>query len=185
MKFILAQILSIIGMSITVSSFQAKKQKTVIIMQLVSSVFFSANMFLLGMFTGALLNCIGIFRSIVYSNKEKFRNTNFWNTVFITLYILSYIATFAVFEKEVDFINIIKELLPIIAMTATTIGYSKTEAASIRKYALVSSPSWLIYNCFPVSIGGILCETFSLISVFIGMLRLDVKKEKKNENTIA
>ena len=48
---------------------------------------------------------------------------------------------------------------------------------AIRKYALISSPLWLIYNIANFSIGAIICEVLSLCSILVGMLRLDRKSQ--------
>ena len=45
--------------------------------------------------------------------------------------------------------------------------------------AFVSSPAWLIYNIISLSIGAICCEVFSLISILVGLLRLDREKNEK------
>ena len=184
-NFIIAQIFGILGMTMNVLSYQARKQKHVILVQLFGSLFFVFNMFLLGAIMGGLLNLIGFFRAIVYANKERIKHLKRCNTVFITLYIISYMSVFLIFQKAITVWNVVIEILPLIAMIATTIAFSKTSAASIRRLALVSSPSWLIYNCFNLSIGGIICEICSLISVFTAMLRLDVKRGHTDENTNA
>ncbi len=177
--FIIAQIFGFLGMSLNVISYQAKKQKNIIIQQLFGSLFFAINMFLLNATMGALLNMIGFIRAFVYARKDKIKNINLCNITFISLYFISYFCVFLFFGKEITFKNIFIELLPLIAMITTTISYSKSSAANVRRFALLSSPSWLVYNCVNISIGGILCEIFSLISVILAILRLDVKKGEK------
>jgi hypothetical protein len=63
-------------------------------------------------------------------------------------------------------------------MLALNVGFRLKDSAKIRKCALVSSPSWLIYNIVAGSWGAILCEIFTLISIFIGMFRHDKKASK-------
>ena len=91
--------------------------------------------------------------------------------------ILSYILTFTAFGKEPTGFNLIVEFLPVIGMTATTISFRLSDAKAIRKYGLISSPSWLIYNIANFAIGAICCEVLSLISIVIGMIRLDRKQD--------
>lgn len=176
--FVIAQILGIIGMGMNILSYQGEKQKSVIIMQFFSSLFFSVNMLMLRATMGCLLNIIGIFRALVYVNKDKFKHIGIANVVFMFLFVLSYIATFTIFKKEPSTFNIIVEILPLIAMFATTIGFSKKDAKSIRRMALISSPLWLIYDLINMSLGGVVCETLSLISVVIGMFRYDIQRGK-------
>lgn len=179
MTFTIAQIFGILGMAMNVLSYQGKEKKTLILMQFFGSLFFAVNMFMLNAIMGGLLNTIGIARALIYSNSEKFKNVKRFNLLFLLLYILSYIAIFTFFNKEATMFNLIVEVLPLIAMIATTVGFSMKKAANIRRLTLISSPSWLIYNCINFSLGGILCEVFSLVSVFIGILRYDIKKKQK------
>ena len=180
--FVIAQIFGALGMAMNAASYQAKRQKTVITVQLFGGLFFAVNMFMLGAVMGGLLNTLAVLRALVYSHKERFCNLRLWNGVFFALFFLSYVAVFALFGKPLTVPNLLIELLPLIGMVATTISFSRTEAASIRRLALISSPSWLVYNCINFSIGGILCEAFSLVSVVIAMFRLDFKRCGGNEN---
>jgi hypothetical protein len=177
--YIVAQIIGILGMAMNIISYQAKKQKNIIIIQFFGSLFFAINMFMIEAYTGAFLNAVGILRALIYANKEKIKYIKIANILFILIYLLSYVFTFVFLNKPVIFLNLIVELLPVIAMISTTISFSMETAGSVRKFAFISSPSWLIYNCVNFAIGGILCEVFSLVSVVIASIRLD-KKGGKN-----
>lgn len=177
MYFWIAQILGILGMAMNVLSYQWKEKKALITVQLFGSLFFAVNMFMLNAVMGGMLNTIGIVRALIYSNGDKFKDVKKFNIIFFVLYLLSYVAIFTIFNKEATAFNLIVEILPLIAMLATTVSFSMKKASSIRRLTLISSPSWLIYNCLNLSVGGILCEVFSLVSVFIGMLRFDMKKK--------
>lgn len=174
---VIIQAFGILGMVMNVVSYQAKKQKNIILIQMFGSLLFVINMFLLNAIMGGLLNLIGVVRAIVYYNKHKVKNIKMCNAIFIFLYILSYFATFFVFHKELTAFNLIAEILPLIAMITVTISFSKNSAEDIRYMTFISSPLWLIYNCLNFSIGGILCELFSLTSVVTATIRL--KKTKK------
>ena len=85
------------------------------------------------------------------------------------------------FGKEPILKNFIIELLPVVAMILATISYRFTRARDIRRFGVFSSPMWLIYNCFCFSIGAILSEILNLISIIIGIIRFDLKKEQDSE----
>lgn len=182
MENLVAQIFGLLGMAMNISSYQAKKRRNVILMQFFGSAFFTINMFMLGAYSGFMLNGIGIIRAQIYSRESQLKRTALWNRVFVTLYVLSYAAVFLAFGKEATLKNLVLELLPTLAMVATTLSFSKS-AAIIRRCALISSPCWLIYNCVSGSLGGIICEIFGLISAITGMIRYDRKsvKDKKAE----
>lgn len=172
---IIAQGFGIAGMTFNILSYQMKKQRNVILMQMFGGLLFAINMFMISAFIGGILNVVAVIRAIVFANKQRIRNIKLCTVMFIVSYALSYILVFTVFGKAINTANLITELLPIIGMTALSIGFAKNNASDIRKYGLISSPSWLIYNCINLSIGGIICETMSLISILTAYLRYDKK----------
>lgn len=181
MNFI-AQAFGILGMTMNCVSYQAKKQRDIIIFQFFGSVLFAANMFMLGKTMGGLLNVVGIFRALVYMNKDKLKHINLWTVFFFAMYIASYTVTFTVLGTEPSPRNLAVEILPLIGMMATNIGFVMKDAKSVRYSAFVSSPSWLLYNCFgQPTIGGILCECFSIASAITALIRHDLKKDKANK----
>ena len=70
---IIAQIIGIIAMAFNILSYQQKKQRYIIAWQLLGTTLFTVNFFLLGAYTGALLNAVGIVRAIVFLYKEHHR----------------------------------------------------------------------------------------------------------------
>ena len=176
---ITAQTIGIAAMLFNIFSYQQKTSKGVIIMQLFGGALFSVNFFMLGATVGGILNIIAVFRAVVFWGKEKFKAEHkAWLFVFVGLFIASYILTFTLFAKPFTVTSAVLELLPVIAMTATTISFRLNTASVIRKFGLISSPSWLIYNICNFAIGAVICEAVSLVSIFIGMIRFDIKKSK-------
>jgi len=180
---IIAQIIRIVAMGLNVISFVQKEHKTVITFQFFGSLLFVINYLMLAAPTGAMMNAIALVRAIIFTNKEKFRaDRPIWVGVFSIFYIAAYILTFTVFGKELSTRNIIVELLPVIAMVIQTISFVLPNAKDIRNFAYAVSPLWLTYNVINAAIGGVLCESFALISVTIGKLKHDRKKVSTNEN---
>lgn len=176
--FVIAQAFGIAGMTLNAISYQAKKQRNIILLQLFGGAFFVINMYMINAYMGALLNILGVIRALVYSNKDKIRNLKLCCGLFIGAFLLSYVAVFTVFQKEFTPFNIIVELLPLAAMTAMTIAFSLPSAQTVRRFALFASPCWLIYNCINLSIGGILCESFSIISAITALIRTSAAEKK-------
>ena len=175
-----AQILGLIGMAMNLISFQLKIQKKLIRLQFYSSILFSIHYLLLGATMGFILNALGVARAFVFSNKEhEWARKKSWLPTFITAYAAVYILTFTVFGKEATAYNLILELLPVLGMTATTTGFFLENATKVRLLSLANAPTWLVYNIISGSIGGTLTEIFCLISVVVGIIRLDIKKLKK------
>lgn len=178
--YVTAQTVGLFAMAFNILSYQQKTRERAIAFQLCGGGLFAVNFFLLGATVGAILNVIAVVRAVVFLNREKFHaNHPGWLVGFIATFLASYILTFTLLGKEATAANLIIEFLPVIGMTATTLSFRLTDAKAIRRYGLISSPSWLIYNICCFSLGAICCEVLSLGSIVIGMLRLDQKNNVK------
>lgn len=174
---IVAQVIGIFAMTCNILSYQQKTQKGVLCFQLMGGALFCINFFMLGAIIGGLLNAIAFVRAILFIFKDKLHtDNNYWFVGFIVVFIVCYVLTFTVFQKEPTPINFIIELLPVIGMVALTVGFRMKEAKHVRLCGLVSSPAWLIYNIIAFSIGAIVCEAISIVSIIVGLIRLDKKK---------
>lgn len=181
MKFetfeIVAQVIGILAMGMNIVSYQQKKQSGVIAVQMIGASLFAIHFWMLGATVGALLNIVAAVRALIFYYKKQFHADHIaWTVGFELVYFACYALTFTVFGKEPTLPNLIVEFLPVIGMTALMLGYRAKSAASIRRWGLVSSPAWLIYNIVNLSIGAICCEVISIVSIVIGMLRLDKKQ---------
>ena len=180
--YVIAQAVGLLAMAFNILSYQQKTRERAIAFQLCGGGLFAVNFLLLGATTGAILNVVAVSRAIVFLKREKLNaNHPAWLLSFIATYIASYIATFTLLGKDPTAINLIVEFLPVIGMTATTLSFRLTDAKAIRRYGLISSPSWLIYNICCFSVGAIICEVLSLFSILIGMFRLDRQNATKRD----
>lgn len=172
-----AQLIGIAAMGFNILSYQQKTRNRAIAFQLIGSLMFSVNFFLLGAIVGAILNVVSAIRAVVFLNKDKLHaNHPAWLAGFILVYLLSFVLTFTAFDKVPSPVNLLVEFLPVIGMTATTVSFRMSDAKAIRRFGLISSPSWLIYNIANFSIGAIACEVLSLGSIIIGIFRHDRKQ---------
>ena len=182
---IIAHIFGIIGMIFNLLVFQQKTHKGVTLCQFFAAVAFCANYLMLGAFVGGILNLVGALRAAVFYFKEKTRaNSIFWFVFFILAFVSSYPLTFLVFGTTPSVKNLIIELLPVIAMIIITISLRLGSAKAVRFMGLFSSPMWLTYNYISSgSIGAVASEIFNLISIVVGIIRFDIRREKKNGKT--
>lgn len=179
-----AQMIDIGAMAFNILSYQKETRTGAICFQLVGASLFAIHFFMLDAVVGGMLNVIGALRSIVFLNKEKLHaNHPAWFAGFTTTYLVCYILTFTLFSKAPTLLNLILEFLPVIGMVALTISYRLSDAKAIRRFGLISSPSWLIYNIANLSIGAICCEVLSLGSIIIGILRLDRSQKLQNNKS--
>ena len=180
---IVAQAFGIIGMIFNILVFQQREQKKVLICQFFAALSFGLNYLLLGAIIGAILNIVGVLRALVfYFEKQTKANSVAWLVVFILAFASAYPLTFFVFGTVPTPKNLIIEAFPAIAMIIATISIRLGSAKAVRGLGLISSPMWLTYNCFSGSIGAIASEILNLISIIVGIIRLDIKKNSNNNH---
>ena len=160
--------------------FQQKKQRNVLIFQFFAALTFAINYLLLGAIVGGLLNIVGALRAVVFYFEDKTRARALpWLIVFILAFGVSYPLTFLAFGTQPSAKNLIIELLPVLAMIIATIALRAGKSKTVRSLGLISSPMWLVYNCFSGSFGAIASEILNLISIIVGIIRLDIKKKEE------
>ena len=160
---IVGQILSIIGMVLTIASFQMKTRKQIILMQTAGSVFFLFSYLLLESWSAVYLNVVFLIRNIVFyfGKDKKWAEHKAW---LFGLLVAVIIAGFIGFRSWLD-------ILPIIGSVFSTIAMYMKSENMLRLFKLGDSPCWLIYNCTVPSTGGIICEIFNIISIIVGLIR--------------
>lgn len=165
---IIAQVIGLLALCVTIVCYQFNSPKKILIAQLIASVLFTVNLALLGGMSGALLNIHGICRALTFSQRGRYRwadATLFW----VIFYCIAAVVCVAfTYQSPVD-------LLPLAGQICTTIALSMTNARMIRICTLPSPPCWLTYHLFSGNIGGILNEVFVIVSIVVGMFRLDRK----------
>lgn len=177
---IIAQAIGIFAMAANISSYQFKRKEYVLLCQLVGGALFAVNMFMLDALMGGLLNVLAVVRAVAYIYAEKTgRGKKPLTWAINLLFCLSYILTFTLFQKPPTPWNLLVEFLPLAGMLAMTVAFGKGDSQAIRKCGFFTSPCWLVYNCINFSIGGIVCEIVSLISITSAYLRLDIPKKPK------
>lgn len=169
-----AQIVGFGGAALNGLSFQQKKRKGIIGVQIGAAVLFIIHYILLGAYTGAALNFIGLLRSIVFiNNDKKWAKSPVWLGVFVVISAVSSVLTW------VDWYSV----LPAAAMILTTVSYWLKSETKIRLVTFPSSPCWLIYNIITGSVAGIITECIVMSSLIIAIVRYDIlKKEKVKKN---
>ena len=167
---IIGQIIGFIAMAIIVISYQQKTHKNILVFQMVSGLLFTAHYVLIGAYTGAIMNLVGAFRSLVYSNRnKKWASSIIWPILFSVGFLISGILTW---ENAFS-------VLPLIAMLMSSVVLWIEKPKINRMFSLPTSTCWLIYNIKTDSFAGTATEIFVLTSIIIGIVRLDIKKKSR------
>ncbi len=170
---ILTQAVGILGMVSLTLSYQMKTRKGIILFQLFGNVLFATHYLMLGTITACILNAIGIARCCIYSQKEKQWASHWlWMALFISAFLATGIITY---ESPWD-------ILPTCGMIFTSVSLFVTKPKLIRFLSAGSCPLWLIYNAVHFSVGGVINEVLSLISLAVAIVRLDILKKSESDN---
>ena len=163
----IAQGIGIVGMVISILSFQCKRNRDLCIAQAISGGMFAINFALLGALSGGAMNFINVFRGFLFAFiPEKHRMK-----VSVGL-IAAYAAATVVTFGTPFFWNGVFSILVCLAQTVGTIFMHINDGQKLRIAQLAFvSPVWLSHNIYFFSIGGIICECFSITSVIVSMIR--------------
>ena len=169
---IIGQVISVIAMALIILSFQCKNRVGFYAMQMSGNVFFAISFLLLGNVAGSLMNLMGVFRGIIMLLPAERRKM--WHLVLINALFVGG----AVFAGTVGGDGFAC-LVSFAAQTAGTFSMWYGNDRAIRWVQLCAiSPLWIVNNTLiSFSIGGIICEVFSMISTIIYLIR--VRKRKK------
>ena len=160
---VLGQVFSILGMVITIVSFQMKHRKQILMMQTAGSAFFLISFLFLQSWAAVYLNIVYLARNIIF----YFRNDAQWarHKVWLFVLLIAVVAAGSLGYRTPW------DILPIVgSIFGTVAAYMKNENM-FRLFKLGDSPCWLIYNISVPSVGGSVCEVFNLISITIGLIR--------------
>ena len=163
MRNMIGQCASVIGMILTVASFQMKTRKRIILFQTIGSTFFLISYFLLGSWTGVYMNIVYLARNVVF----YFRKDRTWarGRGWLYVFLVGSIAAGTLgYQALID-------ILPLFGACFATLAMYMQKENMLRLLNLAASPCWLIYNISLPSSGGIICEAFNMVSVLVGLVR--------------
>lgn len=164
---IIAQIFGMAGFVLTVYSFQEKNNKKFFIKQGLAGLMFFLNFILIGAVSAALFNLTNLFRGTIFSKNDH----KLWRVLLIeAMYTACFV--FSVCMITDNPLQIFLSALTFFSLAVMTVFMWLGNGKHIR-YAqfTVSSPSWIIHNIFNFSLGGLLCEIFSMCSVVVSFIR--------------
>lgn len=162
---IIIQIIGCLGIIASIISFQCKKHNHILFFRTLNESIFAVQYFLLGAYTGMMMNILGSIRNIIFTKKvAKNKSTTAAAVIFSACFTLFGLLTY---QGN-------KSILIIIAKVLSTLAYGNKNTTVVRCLILITSASWLIYNYYVGSAAGILCETFTLLSLVAGIIRMDI-----------
>lgn len=158
---LLGQGIGIIAMVAIILSFQCKSNKKLAVVIGIGALLFAVSYFLLGQTSAAIFNIISAICSIVCLN-DNLKNKLIFGII-VLLYLAATCFTFTDWWS----------LVLMVAQIASSYSIMFRNGSFIRNMRFFFvSPIWLVNNavmCF--TIGGIICEIITMMSVIISFIR--------------
>ena len=162
--FFIPQAVGIIAMLLFLASYQQKTRRRIIIVNATSRVLYILQYCLLGAFTGAALDVMGILTSVVAARRERgFIGRHLLLTV-LTMDGLMVAVGLLLYRSPID-------LLPIAGVLLHTTAFFVRDERIIRRVSLAGSPFWLAYNLLCRAYGSAIGDALSIASILLAMLR--------------
>lgn len=169
MRMIVAQILGISAVIAFLLSFQFKKRRNILVVNIVSRVLYVLQYVVLGAFEGAVLDFLGMVSSVIAKYKEKQFVRKNWIFFLIVIDAVLIMAGLLFYADIFSLFAIAGVVFEITALWLTNESY-------IRKLSLVSTPFWFVYNVANHAYGSAVGSFLAMISIIIAMVRYDRKR---------
>ena len=157
--------LGIAALVASLLSFQFKKHKQIVLCKMLSELTFALQYFLMGAYTGCLLDLISGARNFLfYRFVEKKRSTVPLILLFSLLVVVLAIGSWA---GPIS-------LLPMVAKLLTTVSYGMKNERLLRCITLPSCAFWIAYNVFVGNWEAMISDSLSLISILIAICKFDI-----------
>ena len=166
---LLAQIIGFIGTIIIVIGMQQKKYGRIVFCKISNEFIAAIHYFLLGGYTGMLINFASCFTNGVYWYRNKKGKSTLifqiiFGIIFVILGALSWHGPISIFVVAAKLIS------------SVSLGINNPRI--IRILNLISNPCWLIYNIYMCSIPGIISDILVIGSVVVAVVRLDILRKQ-------
>ena len=162
--FLFSQVMGFFGFIIFIKSIQSKEKSKVLLMQIISFLFYTIQYLLINAFSGMLVYLINVIRCLVfYLLEKKKRNTNIFCIIFL---ILTFFSSLLMFKNSYD-------VLPLLASANSVVFMWQNDTRIIRRGQIISCFLWIVYNYCVLAYVGILTEFVIIISCIFAILKYD------------
>ncbi len=169
---IFVQTIGFAGIALNLIALQFNKHWKIVLLRTLGSSLFVVQYILLGAYTGAAMDGIGVARNLLFILLVKKKQPTYnYIAIFSLLTIVIGLSTWT------GWISV----LAIIAKLISTVSYGVKSPRVIRMLNIPSNCCWIAYNVIHFSIAGVVDACLGIASAIIGEVRY-VKKLKKLEN---
>ena len=171
---LIANGVGLVAVVLFVTSYQIKKRNGIIVCNAISRALYILQYILLGAFSGAVLDVIGLISSILAARKDAPLLRKLRIPVLVVINASMLVATILLYET-------IWDILPFIGVLFHTTAFWLTNERKIRFLSILGSPFWFAYNAHSLAFGSAAGDIFTIVSIGIAILRYDVLGKEKKE----
>lgn len=168
---LISQLFGAVAMVALFTVYQQNERKKLITAKLIADAFWVIHYLLLGGIAGMIPNFIGIFRELVFINREnkKWASSIFWPIFFILCgWALGICTLSSAFN-----------ILPIAASTLVTVSLWIKNPRLTKLITIPVCTAFLIYDFFVDSYIGIINESLSMCSIVISFIKEKITAREK------
>ena len=160
--------------------FLSNKREHILIFKFIDDILWATSLFLLGNYTGAILNAIGMGREVVFYNrdKRKWASGKIWLVFFLLATAVSPMYSL-ISGKEGWY-----AILPAIGSIAAVIGFYSRSAEFSRYIGFFANGVWMIYNIICKNTPAIISSSILLLSGLIGTIWVLIHKHRLKKNAV-
>lgn len=130
-------------------------------MQYTGNALWVIHYFLLGTFTGLIMNALNVVRGLIYASDKRWARSIVWVFVFSAASIAFGVITYEAWYS----------VLPVVGTVTATIALRISDENTLRKVYVFSVPPWVAYNVIVHSVPGAISSIFTLISIVVALIR--------------
>lgn len=170
--YIISQVISFVVWGINIAIAQMKDVKYVLLGEVIGNLLLGLSYTMLGGLSGGWVCLVAAVQTIIlFFTNNKDISSKAKNVLLIVFAAIYVIGTVVVYQGWGDIISCACAIVYVLAIM-------QTDTAKYRKYKVLNSFLWTIYDIKIAAFASLLMHGSILISLVVGMIRLDRKQEK-------
>ena len=157
------QAIGFLGAALFIVSYQIRSNRMLFFCQLLGCIVFCVQFFIMGAYTGVVSLLVNILRNVLLLKADVWRWVRSRYTLSAMLALLIGLTAWTWAGPL--------SLLAFTSVAVTTVGYWTNNAQKIRLSQLIGSPCTLLYDVLVGSWGGVLSESFAILSILVSIRR--------------
>lgn len=166
---ILNELFGFVALVFTVIGFLSKKRQDMILFQSIGYFIFAIHFYLMGAYSGSVMNTVSVIRNIIFKRKNKNRWARHKEWLYFFILLILFLCYFF-WQGPISF-------FPAFGLVMGTIGIWQSEEKKIRIYMLVAVLSWTLYSVIIMSYFAIINQIILLVSLTYSIYKFDIKSK--------